>query len=115
MNKGENTDLYLYFSLDSDLPELALLKIDFPTGFSHVPTSCNVWVIETDLKYPTIVSKIIYGTVVGTNNVYYCTFTSDGTTAVKLSKNTAYGMSLVGTSVVIEGAYAPVSLSTRWG
>lgn len=81
-----------------------------------MPTSCNVWVIETDLDYPTIVSKIIYGAVTGTNNIgYYCTFTSDGTTAVKLSKNTAYGMSLVGTSVVIAGAYAPVGLSTRWG
>ena len=74
-NKGRNTELYLYFSLDNDLPADGYLKMTFPADFTHVPTQCDVWVLGTDLSYQTDANKRYHGTITGSNSVFYCQFT----------------------------------------
>ena len=108
--------MYLYFSLDNGLPAGGYIKIDFPENFNHIPATCNVWKITTDLKYPTTTSNIYPGTIIQTDNtkpVFYCSLKSDLTDdAVDqgLEASIAYGMSLEGNPTVVEGSYAPIGL-----
>jgi len=51
-NEGSNTILNIYFTLDNDLPVGGIINIGFPFDINYILTTCDVWEIENDLKYP---------------------------------------------------------------
>ena len=73
--------------MDEALPISGAMTIVLPFTTLAV-TSCNVWPVTTDLKYPTATTSVIAGTLSGTGSTWYCSF------KVALTKNTAYGIRL---------------------
>jgi len=109
VNTNQNTDLYLYFALDNDLPAGGYLKIDFPATFVHAPTSCAVWELTDNVEVPPTSTDLLTGTLSG-SSPFYCTLETTAEVAAGLKKNIAYGLKLAGTATVLAGAYAPIGL-----
>lgn len=67
-NFGSTTKLYLYLSLDDELPAGGVMNIVLPSTMSNFAfTSCNAWAIGTSLAPPTALSGFINGVMVSTS------------------------------------------------
>ena len=116
-NMDRNKALYLYFQLENPLPAGGFIKIDFPSSFKLIPTTCDIWPITTTLKHPTDPNTRYKGTITATGSsspiTFYCSLKSSpysNATDQALEAGKVYGMSLAGQAVVPKGAYAPIGL-----